>query len=46
MKVLQIIAQAFRASGEEQDATIVWLSRSMHCVGDDIRVLLDQVWQW
>ncbi|MBA6413885.1 DsrE family protein [Parahaliea sp. F7430] len=41
MKVLQIVEQAFRATGEEQDDTILWLSRSMRAVGAELHLLLN-----
>ncbi|WP_269621068.1 hypothetical protein [Zhongshania sp. BJYM1] len=40
MKVLQVIDQAFRTTTEEQDDTILWLTRSMRSVGGDLTVLL------
>ncbi|POP52279.1 hypothetical protein [Zhongshania marina] len=40
MKVLQVIDQAFRTTTEEQDDTILWLTRSMRSVGGELTVLL------
>lgn len=40
MKVLQVIDQAFRTTAEEQDDTILWLTRSMRGAGGNLTVLL------
>lgn len=40
MKVLQVIDQAFRTTTEEQDDTIIWLTRSMRSAGGDLVMLL------
>lgn len=40
MKVLQIIQTAYRATTEEQDDTVIWITHAMRGAGGELAVLL------
>jgi sulfur relay (sulfurtransferase) DsrF/TusC family protein len=40
MKVLQIIQTAYRATTEEQDDTVVWITHAMRGAGAELAILL------